>query len=89
MNKSVNPFVAARNNRTSAALSELDLVIPRCRIDYFSRSFLLAAGRLWILLSSGGFSGSTFISFRSSMSLYPLRDWLDFFSLFQSVFAAP
>ena len=33
-------FIAARNSRASAAVSELALMIPRCRIDQFSQSFL-------------------------------------------------
>ena len=44
MNEYLNNFVAARNTRASAALGELALVIPRCRIDQFSRPFLPAAG---------------------------------------------
>ena len=35
-------FVAARTTKVSAALGELALVIPRCRIDQFRRLFLLA-----------------------------------------------
>ena len=39
----LNHYVAARNTRTSAALGELALEIPRCKTDQFSRSFLPAA----------------------------------------------
>ena len=39
-------FVTACNTRNSAALCELSLVIPRCRTDRFSRSFLAVAERL-------------------------------------------
>ena len=39
-------FVAALNTRPSAALCELALVIPWCRTDQFSRSFLPVAMRL-------------------------------------------
>ena len=39
----LNHFVAARNTRISAAVSEFALVIPCCRIDQFSRSFVPAA----------------------------------------------
>ena len=49
MNEYLNNFVAARNTRASAALGELALLIPRCRTDQFSRSFLAAAVRLWNL----------------------------------------
>ena len=40
MNGYLNHIVAARNTRASAALGELTLVIPRCRTDQFSRSFI-------------------------------------------------
>ena len=33
MNEHLNNFVTARNTMASAALGELALVIPRCRID--------------------------------------------------------
>ena len=36
-------FVAARNTRGSAAVCELALLIPRCRIDQFTPSFLPVA----------------------------------------------
>ena len=70
MNEYLHHFVATRNTRTSAALVELTLAIPHCRIDQFSRSFLPAALCLWNLLSSGVSSGSTFSSFKSAMNLY-------------------
>ena len=40
---SLEHFVVASNTRASAALVDLALVIPRCKIDQFSRSFLPAA----------------------------------------------
>ena len=40
----LNHFIAARNTRASAALSDLALVIPIRRNNQFSLSFLLAAG---------------------------------------------
>ena len=43
MNGYLNHFVSARNTIASAALGELTLVIPRCRTDQFSLSFLPAA----------------------------------------------
>ena len=73
MNRYLNHFVVARNTRISVALVELALVIPRCRTDQFSRSFLLAAVRLWNMLSSGVFSGDTLSSFKSAMNLCLLR----------------
>ena len=39
----MNDFLAARNARALAALGELSLVIPRCRTEQVSRSFLPAA----------------------------------------------
>ena len=60
-------FVAACNTRASAALCELGLVIPRCRTNQFSRSFLPVALRLWNLLSSDVYSGGTFNSFKSAV----------------------
>ena len=56
MNQHLNHFDAVCNTRASAALSELALVIPRCRNDQFSRSFLPTAGHLWNLLPLGVFS---------------------------------
>ena len=47
MNEYLKHFVAARNNRVSAALGELALVIPPCRTDQFSRLFLHASLRVW------------------------------------------
>ena len=61
-------FFAARNTRTSAALGELVLMIPRCRTDQFSLSFMPAASRLWNLLVSV-FSGRTLSSFNSDMNM--------------------
>ena len=43
MNEYLNDFVVARNTRASVALDELVLVIPPCRTDQFSLSFLPAA----------------------------------------------
>ena len=62
-------FVAARNTKASAALDEIALLIPRCRTDQFSQSFLPAAVRLWNLLPSGVFSGGTLSYFKSAMNL--------------------
>ena len=59
MNEYLNHFVADSNTRALAALGELVLVNPRCRIDSFSRSFLPAAAHLWNSLPSGVFSGGT------------------------------
>ena len=64
MNGYLNHFAAARNTRTSAALSELGLVILCCRTDKFSRSFLPAAVRLWNLLLPGVLSAGTLSSFK-------------------------
>ena len=46
MNEYLKHFAAARNSRASAALGKVALVIPRCRIDQFSRSLMSAAVRL-------------------------------------------
>ena len=73
MNEYLNHFVAVPNTGASAALGELDLVIPRCRTDPFSLSFLPAAVRLWNLLPSGVLSGGTLSFFRSSINLCLLR----------------
>ena len=40
MNEYLKHFVAVRYTRASAILAELDLVVPRCRTDQFSLSFL-------------------------------------------------
>ena len=66
-------FVAARNNRASATLHELPLVIPRCRTDQLSRLFLPAAVSLWNLLPLCVFCGGTLSSFKSAMNLCLLR----------------
>ena len=42
MNEYLNHFLAVLNTRASSPLGELVLVIPRCRTDQFSRSFLPA-----------------------------------------------
>ena len=60
-------FLAARNTRASAALSELALAITRCRTDQFNRSFLPAAGHLWNLLTSSVFSSGTLSFFKDAM----------------------
>ena len=75
-------FVTARNTRVSAALCELVLVIPRCRTEQFSLSFLPVAARLWNMLPSNIFRGSTIIFFRSKMNLYLQRPLLIFLSLY-------
>ena len=59
INEYLKHYVAACNTRASAALGELALVIPRCRTNQFSRSFLPAAVRLWNVLPSGLFSDGT------------------------------
>ena len=87
LNGYLNHFVAARNARASAALSELALVIPCCRTEQFSRLCLTAAVRLWNLLPSGVFSGDIFSSFKSVSNLCLLMAQLDFFYLFQSLIA--
>ena len=43
MHEYLHHFVATRNTRPSAAVGESALVIPRCKIDQFSRLFLPAA----------------------------------------------
>ena len=68
MNRSMDYFVAARNSSASGALGELALVIQRCRIDQFTRSFLPAAAYQLNLLPSGVFSGDTLSSFKSAMN---------------------
>ena len=63
-------------------------MIPRCRTDQFSRSFLPSVVRLRILLPSSVFNGGTLSFYKSTMNLRLLRAWLDYFaSLFQSFFA--
>ena len=85
----LNHFVAARITRASASLGELALMIPRCRTNQFSQSFLHAAERLWNLLPAGVYSCGTLSSFSSAMNLCLLRTSLDYFVfLFQSRFAA-
>ena len=83
-------FIAAYNTRDSAALCELALVIPRCRTDKFSLSFLPVTVRLLNLLPSLSvcktcFSGGTLRSFKSAMNLCLQRAWHDFFPLLISV----
>ena len=46
LNKYLKHFVVTRNTRTSAALGEMVLMIPGCRTDQFSQSFLPVADRL-------------------------------------------
>ena len=46
MNEHLNHFVAVRNIRASAALGEVVLEISGRKAYQFSRSLLLAAGRL-------------------------------------------
>ena len=65
MNEYLHYFFATRNIRALAALGQLTLVIPHCRTDQISRSFLSAAGCLGSLLPSGMFSGSTLSFLRS------------------------
>ena len=67
-NKYLKYLVAVCNARVSAALGELTLVIPCCRTDQFSRSFLSAADSQWNVLSSDVFSGGTLGSFKSAVN---------------------
>ena len=46
MNEYLNLIVAVRNTRVSSVIDEFALVIPLCRTDKLSRSFLSAAARL-------------------------------------------
>ena len=69
MNEYLHNLTVARNTRVSVDLGELPLVIPRCRINQFSRSFLPAAVRQWKLVSS----------FKSLTNLCLLRSLLYFF----------
>ena len=62
MHEYLHYFVATRNTRASATPCELALVIQRCRLDQFSRSFLPATVRLLSLLPSGVFSGGILCS---------------------------
>ena len=73
MNRYLNHFVTARNTEGSAALCELALIILRCRIDQFSRSFVAAAARLWNFLLSGVCRGGTLSSFKSAVNSCLLR----------------
>ena len=73
MNEYLNPFVATRNTRSLASVDELALVIPRCKTDQLSRSFLAAVGYLWNLLPSGVLGGGILRAFKSSMNLCLLR----------------
>ena len=52
MNDFLHPFVAGCNTRASAALGELALVIPRCRTDQFSLSFLPSVVRRMCLVEA-------------------------------------
>ena len=73
MNEYLNHFVTARNARASPALGEIALVIPRCRTDPFSRSFLPPAVRLWNLLPLSVFNGGTLSSFKSPVNFCILK----------------
>ena len=66
-------FAAVRNARASAALGDLALVTPCCRIDQYSLSFLSASVRLWNSLPSTVFVGDTLNSFKSAMNLCLLK----------------
>ena len=68
MHEYLNRHVAVHNNRASAALGELALVIPRCRTDEFSLTFLPANVHLWNLLPPVVFSCGTLSSFKSDMN---------------------
>ena len=74
MNEYLKNFVAARTTRASAALGVLALVIRRCRIYQFSRSFPPAVVRLRNVLPSCVFSGVTLSSFKSAVNSCLLRD---------------
>ena len=71
MNEYLNHFVAAHNTGASAALDELALVIPRCRTDQFSLSFLPATVRQWNSLPfvCGTCCRDTLSSFKSAINL--------------------
>ena len=84
-NEYLNRFIAARNTRASTALGELALVIPRCRTDQFSRSFLPTVVRLWKLLPSGVFSVGTLSSFKSGIKLCLLLKACLYFFIYISV----
>ena len=86
--KYLHHFVATHNTRASTALGELALVIPCCRTDQFSRSFLPATVLLWNLLPSGVFSKGILSSFKSAMNLCLLRAKVYIFSLYFSLFLA-
>ena len=73
LNEYLNQFVTASNTRALAALGELALMIPHCRTDQFSLSFLSTAVLMWDLLPSGVFSADTLISIKSAMNLCLLR----------------
>ena len=86
MNKYLNCFIATLNTRASAALGELSLVIPSCRANQFSRSFLSAAVCLRNLLPSSVFSNGSLRSFKRAINLCLLKAWLYLFSLFSLLF---
>ena len=76
INDYLNHFVAACNALGVSfgdLLWELALVIPCCRTEQFSRSFLSAAVLLSNLLLSGVFNGYVLISFKSATNLRLLR----------------
>ena len=79
MNENLHHFVTTRNTTASAALGEITFVIPHCRTEQISRSFLPTAGCMWYLLPLGVFSGCTLSFFQSAMTLCLLRDLLDIF----------
>ena len=81
MNKYLKFLFAASNTKASVALGEMALVIPHCRTDQFSRSFLPAVGRLWNVLPSGVFNGDTLSSFKSTVNSCLLRVCLAFLIL--------
>ena len=86
MSEYLNHFVTACNTRASAALDELALVIPRCRTDPFSQSFLPAVVRVWNLLPSSVLSSCSLSSFKKTMNLCIQRAYLDFRYLYFSLF---
>ena len=76
MTEYLKHFVAARHTTASPGLGKLALMIPRCRTNQFSRSFLPAA------VPSGVFRGGTFSSLKSAVNVWLLRAQLDFFYLY-------
>ena len=69
LHKFLYHFAAIRNTRVASVQGELALINLLCRTVHFSQSFLPAALRLWNLLPSRVFNGSTLSWFKSAMNL--------------------